>query len=522
MPQQQSRFGLNLFLWFVLFIVFAWLSDEMFLPEGLSIAAFLFFSFGLVYGFCRLFGVRGGAIETLFQNFPYGFWEKDHEGAGPVSQHEKSEVPQSGKHESLRIEDRPDVSHGGPPVARKKKSFRWRNVFTFRYLRYAGFLLVISSIFALLFQIEWELVQKIALAFVGGALFLVGAEFLHKKEKKDLASASGLVSFVFFQFGLSLLYSYFAEAGNILADPLFWLGMKSLLSVLFLFTLFRYPAKFQAATYFFVSYLSPLSLAFTATTLATVSFSSVFALEYLIPTLALLSLLVIWWAMKKKDYGLLSLNVLGFNALVFNFSAQYTLTPLVLLTIFFIAHLGVAVAIAWKERKEFIVEQIAHNIFLHVITLWQVVYILDLLRVSDVLHTYRGVVVLGFALLTFVAYMFTQRGKIQNAFTDVLLNTSIIVSAVGLFLQIEGPWTAIVFLVYSCLILWYGIARRLIRTIIYGFVFLTLSIIKLYLVSPEIFETFTGSSIVLVIGLVLIFLSYKFEKIKDYVEDLID
>ena len=157
-------------------------------------------------------------------------------------------------------------------------------------------------------------------------------------------------------------------------------------------------------------------------------------------------------------------------------------------------------------------------IFFPILTL-NLLFALSFVSSDHLLSGYPGLLVLSYALCTFIAYMFTTKSDNYNAYTKVLFNTSIITSAVGLFMQIEGQWSAIIFLVYSCLILWYGLHAKLLRTIIYGFIFLIISIIKLYFAAPMLFETITGNILIMVIGLIIIFLSYKFEKIKDYVDN---
>ena len=490
MSQPKSRFGLNLFLLFIITAFLGGVSGYSDILEALSALFALLFAFGCIYGFFRLFGARGGGIERFYQRFPVG-WQD-------VDGHEQQTSP--------------------PEKKIKEESSFWKKICTIEYLRYTGILLILSSIFSLLFQIEWELYQKIIIAFLGGMLALVCAEVCRKKSKSDIASISSLVSFALFQFGISLLFFYFGSQTEALVNPYFFLAIKFLFTLIFLFSFVRYPGKFQPSIFFLIAYLSPFSINILWQDLNNSPYTML-NLDWTLPFIALLSLVLFHISMKKKEYTLLALNVLAVNSIVFYFPGSHINIAFVVLAVLFVLHLAASIFICFREQKTHLSPQVTHLVLLHLITLPLILGLLNQPDIPEVLQEYPGVVLLGFALCTFIGYMITQKKHIENSLTESLLNISIIVSAIGLFIEIEGKWTAIIFLAYSCAILWYGFSQRFVRTIIYGFIFLTVSLFKLYFVSPDIFESFSGSAAILVIGVILMLLSYKFESIKHYLQD---
>jgi hypothetical protein len=479
MLTKNTRFILNLMLQFGLFVLFENMTTYPALFSFLAFAMALMFTVGALYGLLKLFNVKSDMLDSVYNNFPIGFW----------IDHAAEEKSRKSK--------------------KKKSKFKWKDLFTFKYLRYIGVLLVASAVGSLLFQIEWALFEKIVFSFATAFVFILLAEAFAKRKKPTASSVSTLVSFGLVLFGFGLCAEYFQNMDAIYATMNFWIGAQVLSILLFLPLVLRYSSSFSAKIFLIAAYLVPFAMESTGL--------AMLQLESIITIIAACTLAGFILAFKGKDYGLLLINLLLAEALLFSFSASLPYSALFTLIGIFVAHLYATTLLASKEKKLQSL-QLTHSIGLHVVVLSHFLYLVDTANFPHDIGAYLGLCFLGFALLTFIAYALTQVQKINTTVTKALLDTSLIVSGIGFFLQVEGQWSAVLFLAYACAILAFGIYRHAFRSVIYGFIFLTVSIIKLYLVSPEIFDTVSGSIIILLLGAIIIALSYKFEAVKDYIK----
>jgi hypothetical protein len=119
------------------------------------------------------------------------------------------------------------------------------------------------------------------------------------------------------------------------------------------------------------------------------------------------------------------------------------------------------------------------------------------------------------ANITLIAYLIGKKLQSSTTVTDVMFNAAVILASIGLFIQVNGPWSAVIFLAYSTGVLWFSLYRQNIRTRVYGCVLLLVSCVKLYTEFGSIFDKIWGCVAILAIGLLLVVLSYKFETVKD-------
>ena len=494
----RSLFGLNLLAQFVLFLVLGGIAWQ--LPDGLSdlaslAASFLIvlFLFGLLYGFFRLLGIRSSGLEGFYQRFPMGMFSEGGEALASATAGKPSEENSSG-----------DVS----------LHFEWKRLCSFRTLRFAGALLIITAIFSLLFNIDWTLLQKILVCAVVGAGALGAAEWAHRGGKRQAASLLSLLSFMLLQAALTLLALYAVEQGwpPLLQSSHVWLAAKFLFTCAFLFTMFRYPSDLESPLYFTIAYASPMMLLWNG-----------FPVQFPVGLvfLVLMSALALPLGRKQGQPLLWPIASAFSNAYIYLLFTQelsqgrnpvpVTILALIAYALFFLMHLILASSRAVRSAGSSQLD-LVHAIAIHV---FAVLGIVALQGSAWFIDDYLGFFFLAVALMTFCAYMATHQRVRDHRWNELLLNLSIIISAAGLFVQTQGQWSAVVFLLYSCGILWYSLHVASIRTRIYGFLILGVSLVKLYFQFTEIFESIPGSLAILVIGILLVALSYKFEAVKD-------
>lgn len=492
--QQPSNFAANLVLQFFIGIILWVLGGAiggMAFPILLPISSLLFLSFffGLFYGLFRLAGVRAEGLETFYESFPLNSRSRQQQPASVTRSPESSSRTQS------------NTTALPPP-------FDWHKLFSFQYLRVAGVILIITSIFSLLFNIHWELIHKIIASGVAGIILLGAAEYFRTK-KGGIATFCSILSFALLEFMMTLLYQYMLQQNisPILQNPDTWLFAKIVLAVIFLFTLIRYSADWQPLAYFLVLAASPLTLQYVGAELSTVA-AIIFIVVYASLTLGT--------AINRQREELLIVNAIVSNVFLYWLITDSALTirwiVLVLVGIVLLAQLLATITMSGKDQKSDPVLHIANIVIAHGFALAGMMWLKQFIPLLD---TYIGIAFLIAANLTLVSYLIALQCKINEKIADVLLNTAIIVASVGLFVQVEGPWSAVVFLGYSCAVLWYSLYQNNLRTRIYGFVLLTISLIKLYLEFSGIFDQVWGTLAIMVIGLLLVVLSYKFEAVKD-------
>lgn len=482
--QHNSRFALNLATQFILAFLLSILAS-MIVTEGpkvmvsaLASIAWLTFSFGFFYGLFRAFGLRSPGLESFYESFPF---------SGSRNTQQASNIP---------TQARPAT-----------QPFDWHKLFSFQYVRFIGVLLIITSAFSLLFNIEWALLYKIIAAALSGLLLLGGAELLRTR-RGTLSPFLAIVSFALLQFSLSLTYQYAIESAwpAVLTTADTWLYLKIGLTVILLFTMTRYSAAWMPLLYILVGWFSVTSLSYVGGDVSVIA-SAVFVIALSAITLV-------------AGCGLRRPELLVANALLANLSLEILLLPeatsvkylfLALLVAIFAAQLLSTVILSANDPKE-AAPHVINIVLAHIGLLIGVQAIRFLFPLID---TYIGVSFLVLANITLIAYLIGKKISAQTSVTDVLFNAAIILASIGLFIQVTGPWSSVIFLAYSTGVLWFSLYRRNLRTRVYGCILLLVSSIKLYTEFSGIFDQVWGSLAILVIGLVLVLLSYKFETVKD-------
>lgn len=503
LTMERSRFGLNLLSQFVLSLLLLGFSSQLpIAPEAIVSAAGLLllvlFGFGVLYGCFRLMGVRSSGCEWFYQSFPFGM-TLSHVGSDAIKE--------------IGSDHTNHAAHHG-------EGFDWKSLCSFKTLRYAGVILIISAVFSLLFNIEWTLVAKISTAGILGVVFFVGAEWLKTIHKRSMASMSSLIGFALLQFTLTLLLLYAIEQNwnPLLQNPHTWLTLKFLFSCLCLFTLWRYPSgegqqqsDIHPVLYFAIAYVSPLTLLYSGASLA---------FPLCLVFVAGMSAMLLLWSGKSSRPSLMLLNAIFANTYIAMLYTQEEAAgnPIGMLALtaygaFFIVQLIAAISAAQRRPTITQVEYL-HLIAIHTFV---VLGLLQLPMELDFLRDNIGFGMLAVAFVAFCGSMIAQQQVPDKRFNEILLNLSIILSAAGLFLQTQGPWSAVIFLLYACAILWYSLYTPSIRTRVYGFLILGVAMVKVYLQFSEVFDSIPGSVAILLIGTFLVGLSYKFEAVKGLV-----
>lgn len=500
MEQQQSRFTVNLLAQFVLSLVLAGIAAELQNPVGQLCATgawilFCLFGFGLLYGFFRLLGVRLGILEAIYEHFPVGFM--------------------------LRDEMQLKAKEGHAPAGSSKDemaSFGWEQLCSFKTLRYAGILLIVSAIFSLLFNIEWDLGKKIIAAVLVAVLAMGAAEWCKRNNRGFAASLSSLISFALAQFALTLFYQYafqndFAPA---LQNAHMVLSLKFLLTCAYLFILWRYPSDVQSLLTFAIAYAGPLTLLYAG---AAVSFPvglvyltlmtaivMTYSCMYVQPAVwifnagAVFGYTYIFWQsemMAGRDVGAVSVVAL------FSYVA------------FYLVHLICSTSNLMRRGKPEGWIEFGHLIAVHIFVALGFWSLQDTLWIAS---EYLGAGIFLLGMGAFAASIASRKKVNSPLWHQLTVNLAIIFSAAGLFIQVKGPWSAVGFLFYACAVLWFSLYQQSIRTRIYGFLILLVSMVKLYLQFGEIFNSIPGSVAILVVGGLLVALSYKFEDLSRLVK----
>lgn len=488
MEQPQSRYSLNILSQLVLALVFSGLAISLQNPVGelcMTVATVLYwlFGFGLFYGLFRLVGLHVGILEALYQNVPVGFWM--HVSGDPIPQ---------------------------PSTAKEREwSLSWEQFCSFKTLRYAGILLIVSALFSLLFNIDWDLGKKIVACVAVAVLSLGAAEWFRKNKKGFAASLSSLISFALAQFALTLLFMYATENQwpDMWTSPHTWLTLKLLLTCVSLFMLWRYPSDVQSLLTFSIAYAGPLTMLYAG---ASISFPV--GLVYL----ALMTAIVLTYSCMHVQPAVWILNVAATFGYIYilwqselSFGRDATAVSVVALmayAAFYVAHVVMASSSVAHRGKPQGWLELLHMVFLHCVAALAVFSLQYNLWLAG---EYAGAGIFLLGMGSFAASMATRRKVQSAAWHELTVNLAIIFSAAGLFIQVKGPWSAVGFLFYACAVLWFSLYQNSMRTRVYGFLILIVSMVKLYLQFSDIFNSVPGSVAILVIGGLLVMLSYKFE-----------
>ncbi len=481
-----SRFALNLATQFILAFVLSIFSAVIsadgpkVVLSALASVTWLTFSFGFFYALFRAFGLRSLGLESFYQSFPFGMKK----GANVLA---SGSAPKS--------------------IPVPAQPFDWHKLFSFQYLRFVGVLLIITSVFSLLFNIQWELSYKIIAAVISGVILLGGAEWLRTR-KGGISPFLAMLAFALLQFSLSLSYQYAVQnawpALFVSADT--WLYCKIALTVILLFTMTRYPASWMPLLYFLVGWFSVTSLSYVGGSVTPMA-SAIF-----IVALSALTL-VAATALRRVELSVA-------NAVLANVYLQILLLPdasrlrylfLILLIGIFAAQLLATVILSARDKSV----TGPHILTIVLSHMGLLIGVQAIRYLFPLMNTYIGVSFLILANVTLVVYLIGRKLQSNTTVTDVMFNAAVILASIGLFIQVSGPWSAVIFLAYSTGILWFSLYRQNIRTRVYGCVLLLVSSVKLFTEFGGIFDKIWGCVAILVIGLLLVVLSYKFESVKD-------
>ncbi|MDD4319588.1 MAG: hypothetical protein PHW10_04680, partial [Candidatus Peribacteraceae bacterium] len=441
--QTSSVFGLNILALFILSALIPAIADR--LPagaEGILNAAgslgWVLFVFGMLYGLSRLTGAKSAPLEEFYQHFPLFWWNRGASVFGSLEmERQRNEGP-------AVPAGRAGESHDEP------LSFRWESLFSFKYLRYLGILLIISSLFSIIFKIEWQLIHKIIAAAVAGACAMAAAEWLHRRGKGEIAVTSSLVGFALLQFALSLLSAYMREFhwATVWADPNVWLVLKTVLTLGYLFPLQRYPSPYHSFPFLGIAYLTPLSLQMASTPVDARG-AGLFLL--------IMTGIALVHGLRERRDGVFLLNAVlsfgfafGFFFANDGFFSIPTPSPwwgLILVFILFLAHLTATVGALFPEPRRPAQALMLHAIAIHVLMALTVLQSGTSLPLID---EYLGFAFLAVACCPFIAFLFIESRRIRTDLSETFLNLAIILSTVGIFLQVHNRWSAVLFLACSC------------------------------------------------------------------------
>lgn len=513
--QRKSMFLLNLVSQFLVGVFFT--SSSLLALSKVEPLGFIFaavgsvaqwsVSIGILYAVFRFWGARSETLEWYYQNIPFG-WNR---GEQPVIADASNAAGTSVTTDSQAT----------------SSAINWEKIFSPDYFRYAGLLLVVTSIASFLFRINWELRAKILACLFGAIAMVVCAEYLRKAGKAVGAAVSFLVAFALAQFTATLSLRYFSlnEPASLLAGLPTWLAVKAGLLCLALTTYHRYPQKFLVPTLLILSFFAPLTISSATGTLPLVpvllylgalSAISLFAcFTFKQPGLATISaiasnfylLVFLWTSVFRNDqiltfaeYPILS-NPSGAGAIeIFLASAAMALANLC-------AVCGLALRQLKEQASSILSLLVSSQVLGFFVLLTTQAHILDLAG-------FYGITLLVGALLLMSAFLFLRSKDVSGSVTEVLLNLSLIMSACGLFVETRGPWSAVVFLVFSCLAVYLSFVLGTLRTRVYAGFVLTASIFKLYLECSELFDSVPGTAVILVIGVAIMWLSTKLDALK--------
>ncbi len=520
MADSGSRFGTNLFFQFVLATALGFVGWAVGGPMGAMLVStgrllYAVFSFGVLYGFFRLFGVRGGALEQFYQNFPIGLYSM--ESAATASRRPGSSSPVGGApfgDPMAAQSSRPNSYYQETTVvaSRASSSFDWDDLFSVKYLRYMGLLLILSAAFSMLFRLEWNTTQKLIASTIAALSCIAGAEFYKNRHSQGVAAGLFLPGFACLQFSLTLAYVLLEQGNSDLLSPGAWLAVKLLVTAAALPLLTRYSADFADPIYFLIAFVSPLSLL----TIGGAAHDGGIAPLTLFIFLLALSMVACGWAVMRERIDVMVVTLLAAFVL-----AVTVIKPLELRAhgaeafgfslAFFLLHILSATLLHQGSSQRWANLLAAHAVITHALagsaaaTAQQWVPAID---------GYTGITLIGMALISFGAHLLLRSRGVMTSYTEALCQLAMAVSAVGIFVQVEGTWTAIAFLIYSCVTLWLSIHYASKVTRIYAFLMLTASVFKLYATSSELFDSVSGSTMILVIGVVLMGLATRLERLK--------
>ena len=526
---ETSRFGSNLFLQFILSSFCGVLTYSISPPLNYIFAALgtilnWSVSIGVIYALFRLAGTRVESLEAYYQKVPLG-WKEG--GLGSLA-----DAP---------IAVNLSRSNRRSNATSSAWEFEWEKILSVEYIRYAGVLLIISSVFAFLFRIEWDLWCKIAATLVASMLALAIAEIGRQRGKNSVAGSCFLISFAFAQFGLTLFYKFYLlanETGN-LGSVDFWLAAKVALTLVAVVGLFRYRSQFVAVLYFIIAYFTPLSM---------MRVSAQIEPDSMLLFVLAVSLIALGSALSLNRYGVALLN--------FAVACTYSMTLLkpvskhwrfldssadtsaISESVLQNSHAFVAVAILYclhmlsgslhmlgnqkrvlalkGESKEY--EPTVVEVFeLLVVQMLGMFSLVSLQANIPQLGGYYGATLLTASAISFLLFLVLRSSKIDNIYTEIMLNLALAISVIGMFINTRGSWSAIVFLLFSCVLIYVSFALGSLRTRAYAFTALLVSMLKLYFECSELFDSLSGTFMILIVGVILTVLSYKLDSIKSII-----
>ena len=506
------------------------------LPSGLRDIPFVFGSIlswswvlGILYAIIRLGGARIDPLEWYYQNVPLGLLKS-------FSQADMANSKSDPSFKEVRVgteEDRNnDTSLTGLDLGKFLSP---------EYVRYAGLLLIVSALFAFLFRIEWSLTLKIIGAFAGSVIGLAAAEYLLRTKHGRFAAVFFLVAFALGQFGTTLLLQYYQVQVDNSAGKLavYWLVLKTGISTAAGFGLLRYRSSLAAVGWLIIAYMTPASLERVVHTIP-LQFNLTFTIVMAIVSLGLARVLTSQkLAITQCIIGnafVLSLLVIGYDSSI-KFSQylsvmflEYTLSPpmqmFIAFAVLFLLQIISSASFAVERQsqatgnaassnfQEGVIEERLGYFELVLLHIVGAITLIVTQNLTPQIDNYFGITLLSTASISFIALLIVRSKGVSGRYADTLLNLALLLSVGGMFLNTRGPWSALVFLAFSCAMIYVSFTLGTNRTKGYAFVALTVSLFRLYTTSQELFDSIPGTVIILFIGVVLLGLSYKLETIK--------
>jgi hypothetical protein len=447
--------------------------------------------FGILYGFFRLFGAKGGAIEAYYQNVPLGLFRKP-SSEPKLEPTNNDELTNKTNDETLQI------------ISPEK------------LIQYAGLLLILTAFFSMLFRINWELENKIAASFIVMCLSIWGAYKL-QNSSDTWSSVLELIGFAALQFNITLISKWLLVNQVILFTNFIEiiLSIKLLLAALYYSKVLRTKSGFTYPVFFLTIYLGPTSLTHLGLTL-----NYIYGLIFVLIT----SAFALNLSIKNHSCGLMIVNLIAAAYYISNFITPYgvadgtsitsqneSILGLVSTSILFIAQITTALLFHLKHKRSNNGVEIIHLLLAH---LTVILLISSYAYLIPPIYAHIGLIFVIFSIIPGCAYFKLQSMQINSRITSCFLNCSIAISSFGLIIETSGPWSAIVFLGYSCLILWYSILQPHRQLRLFALLMLILSIFKLYFECSKIFNSLSGSAIILLFGVLLLLIANKIERIK--------
>ncbi len=506
MTQTAPQFGRGLLRQFLLVVLCSLLSNTV-LDSGWShqvvkLLGQVFYttlSLGLLYGFVRLLGAKVTEVDWFYDQFPFGFLK--------AAFSERSVAISAEEVTTSATEPSQDMT------ASKDSEIDWERLLSPDLLRWLGIVLILSAVVSLLFKVEWSLSLKLIASVVSGASLLAAAVWWHQRNNQTAYALSSLAGFSLLQFSLTLGCRYVQLEGtsSLLANPDSWLAAKLIFTSLCVLFLFDFRLVYHAAAIFVVAFASPFWMKMEGFTV------SPQALATFIIAMQLLFLSV--WS-KVRLHQFWYIGIVGSYALVADMAQASSIFSFpvlslperiatLLLGVSVICYLVQFLWAGFLYRKE---PSFRPSLVLTAIAT-QILFLSELYLFATNIELFKnslGLLIVASTLAPFVMAIVAGKSEGGRRDSETLMNLTILVSSLGLFMEANDMWAALLFLSFACLITWYALRSPLARTKVYAVVALGLSVFKLYVEAQDVFKSVPGNLVVIILGTILLVLAQKF------------